>query len=273
METIIRSPAISAQTRQIKRAAPVAGVKELPPQVVETPEQSAKPVPSPAVTTPAAPALFAHAVPVQQAAPAISPALEAERNKQAQLEAERKLRQEMEAELKQAKLQAEKSGFADGMARADEVVAKVAGEQLKQLAAVAISLQQTRQSMLASAEDFLVELAFTAVCRILGETATTRQGVVQMINQILAEFKDHDQLTIRLHPQDLELVQQLQASSELPVLPAQIVLRADAAVTRGGSVVENATGSLDARLDVQVERLRDTLLLARKHRETEAGAV
>ena len=73
-----------------------------------------------------------------------------------------------------------------------------------------------------------------------------------------AALRDSTQLTVHLHPDDCRAMEG----------SGQDALRyvADAAITLGGCRLESAAGTLDARLERQLEQLRLALLKAREER-------
>ncbi|HYD61585.1 MAG TPA: FliH/SctL family protein [Noviherbaspirillum sp.] len=261
METIIRSPAVALETRQLKR--PGGKQESPPPPAASLSVAEAKTIP--AVTQPTNPAT------IEKDAPSGMD------DRNARLLVERELanaRQQIEQELADARVQleqeavairaaAEREGFAKGMDMAEQAARQAVAEQTERLESIMAALSQARAGMLDGAEDAMVEIVFAAVCRIIGEMATTRIAVSGMVDQVLAAFKERDKLIVRVHPQDYELLQQVQ---EVPD-GREAVLRADASIKMGGGVVESGTGFLDARIETQLARLGEALLAARRKRE------
>jgi flagellar assembly protein FliH len=185
----------------------------------------------------------------------------------AELEAEREALQHREQALHEARLAHEEAlqgsheaaaqrgyeeglarGIAEGRAGAD---AAAAG-RLEQLDALARAIADASASALAQQEDMLVEVVWTAICRLAGELALSRDGALAMVRTAADQVRETQGLRIRLHPQDAEwLAQRAEAASWS--------LLADPAVALGGCMVESAQGTLDARLELQLERLRNAL--------------
>ena len=252
METIIRSPAMLPETRQLRR--------------------------SPAGHEPGGVAGLA----VQNGAERLLEAVAGAAGRRVQPHIEQELahaRAQLEQELASARVQieqdaaalrtaAEREGYAKGMKRADQAVRQMVDSQSERLDAILAALLQARANAIHDAESAMVEIVYSAVCRIIGEEATAPAAVAGAVRQALAALKSRDNLVIRLHPQDYELLHQVRDVSDLH----QAVLRADVSIGIGGCIVECGTGILDATLQTQMERLAQVLLAARRSRD-DCGAV
>lgn len=138
--------------------------------------------------------------------------------------------------------------------------------------AEAVSRQKT--AFVEGAEDDMLALAFEALCRVLGETAATRDMVRAAVVNALAHWRGKAALEIHVHPQDLEW---LEADEDLSARfgahvhhPIRWVANADLAL--GGCMLRSPEGALDARLDVQMEGFKAMLLQTRAARRAEGAA-
>lgn len=134
---------------------------------------------------------------------------------------------------------------------------------------------------LAGAEEEMVALSHAVVCRILGEKLVTREGVAQCVAQAVREAgggaslpaSDRQPVSVHVHPDALATLQGdpvvgawLRGGE--PVGAAPIRLVADERVVLGGCLVRSSEGTLDARIEVQMEALRQLLLEARSFDST-----
>lgn len=145
---------------------------------------------------------------------------------------------------------AERRGYLQGQEKA----AAEAKAELAALSALILNLTKARDALLAEQEDMLVDIAYTAACRIVGEHGLTRAGMTAMVNRLAQAAGDADQIRVRMHPQDIAVLQAHEGQ-----LDARLLLQGDAAIEFGGCIVETARGTLDSRLDTQLARLRDVL--------------
>ena len=262
MDSIIRTPLFAPEPRRIGRAAKPDAVIETP--AVLPPVSQGKPEPAPAALA------QVQVEPVSAARPEHAPLPRLE-----ELEAKLKLqyKQEYEKALLQAREQAEQAGYAAGFKKGEEAARGAATQQIERLTALLQSIGDAKQQAIDANEDVLVELAFTAVCRIIGKTAFTRDAVIGMIKEASAHCREHSALKVHLNPQDWELLQQLTDMSGLFQSDDRLVLERNLSVKIGGCIIEGETGMLDARLDVQMARLRDALLAARRAADGVEGPI
>ena len=269
MEPIIRAAAVAKAPRQLLRPVASGLGTETPPAKRPAAPETRTPNASQNATPSASPSAAASASAAQpsESAAAYERALNklAGEQQQQQSAQQFKLQQQNEAELVQAKLAAERLGYAEGLAQGEQAAQANLAQHLARLNGLMQQLHQARTEVLAGAEDLMVEIAYTAVCRLVGAGIGQRASVLATLQQVLSELRQHEPLVIYLHPQDLAWV--APAMAELGLNPEQTQLRADASIKMGGCLVETAVGTLDARLETQLSRLRDTLLQVRRGEE------
>jgi flagellar assembly protein FliH len=170
-------------------------------------------------------------------------------------------------------------GLTEGREAGRQVVereARAAREEraarLTQLEKLLVALPAEMERRLASADEEMVALCHGVICRLLGDTLVTREGIAHRVRQALREAGGHSgngrsaakQLAVHLHPRDLAELERDEVVSAWMRQEAstQGVVRwvADAQVDPGGCVVHSGEGNLDARLDTQMTALRQLLL-------------
>jgi flagellar assembly protein FliH len=179
----------------------------------------------------------------------------------AQQEAERR---KVQAELAELRAEAERRGYAVGHEKGEAEGRRLLQAQIDRFQGLAAQLVQARAAVLADAEDGVVELAFAALCRILGEQAASRDGVHAMVARCAADVREREQVGIRLHPDDVALLDDGAGHHAR--------FSADPGIALGGCIVDSSTGALDARLETQLTRLAETLLAVRAARRGGEGA-
>ena len=130
---------------------------------------------------------------------------------------------------------------------------------LHQLEVLTQSLNRTVELSLNEAEDMMVSIVFESICKIVGDTLATKDGVAAVVREALGRTRGKSALIIRVNPLDLELIEEGAAFG----VASEADWRADDSVTMGGCIVESEYGTLDARIDVQLNQLKRTLLAAR----------
>jgi flagellar assembly protein FliH len=169
-----------------------------------------------------------------------------------------------------------RSGRVDGTRQGQEaaqesLVEALAGLDEKQahLLRLQASVQEVQAQALLAAEDEMVALCFTAVCRILGETAVEPETVRVHVGFLLRSCAGGAGAIVRVHPQDLQL---LTGDSHGEHGSDGVRWLADPEVRLGGCILEQAQGGLDARLETSLESCRNLLLATRARRQREGTA-
>jgi flagellar assembly protein FliH len=154
--------------------------------------------------------------------------------------------------------QAFEDGYRDGREEGLRVAkAELAGE-LEALRTLAASMRGALEEGIGGQEDALVEIAFAAVCRILGEAAAREDGVRSMVREAARAARAKEGIVLRVSAGDQALLQ----ASRGDELGVDVV--ADERVSAGGCLIETSGGTLDARLEVQLRQLLDALTRARE---------
>lgn len=162
---------------------------------------------------------------------------------------QRQGRQKLEEAKQQAEAvrdEARKQGRKEGLEECMEELAKARAEYGK---------------LRGRAEQDMVTLAFQIARRIIGHAIEVHPEVVRdIIGEALVTARGRRQIEVRVHPDDQEMVEaeRQRYARELDGVP--VYFEADAALERGDCVIETESGRIDARLETQLEVLREALL-------------
>ena len=182
-------------------------------------------------------------------------------------EQDRLLRESSAAErlrvLERAREQGHQAGIEQGRAEYD---AQVQGMQ-----ALIGSMHAALVDGISGTEEVIVEIAFEAVGKILGSALARRDGVQAAVREVIGGVREREHLVVRVSPRDHLWL------AEAGVLPKngdanRIELVADERVELGGCLIETSGGTLDGRLETQLQRLRDTLVSAGRTLVQEAAS-
>jgi flagellar biosynthesis/type III secretory pathway protein FliH len=298
MAAIIRAPVLSAVGRQLRRpgaAAPALPAvpdshvtppttmtaapaqAEAPAALAQTAMQAVPPAPAVQAAVPEEAALLARAGALQEQARQLEQREQALAAAQAELTRQREELARGEQQLQAAQRQldddaagiradAEQRGHAQGVEQGVEQGQREAQEaaavQTDRLNVLLHALHQTRRTLLDDNEDMLVEISFAAICRLLGRQAATRATLAAMVRGLVEGEREPATLTVRLHPQD---AQQLEGGVD--GLDPHLRFQADASIELGGCVIDSPRGTLDARLELQLQHLREALTAARRQQQ------
>lgn len=161
---------------------------------------------------------------------------------------------EEEAQLAEAHRLAYLEGFASGVEDGRREFA-VKGEEIATLVG---SLGVLRGELLNEVEDDVVAIVFQAVTAIVGDLLTERDGVVEVVRQVISQVRDRESLIVRVSSRDFDLIKTTFAQDSSPSQCVEVV--AEPRILPGGCLVESSAGTLDGRLEVQLQSLRELLL-------------
>lgn len=170
--------------------------------------------------------------------------------------------QQLADESAAIKSDAERRGHEQGVEQGVRTAGEESAAHIERLNAVLQAVRQARRTLLDDNEDMLVEIVFTAVCRLLGRHGATRAGIESMVRSLVESEREAMSLTVRLHPEDARML-----AAHAAEIDARVQFQADTSVTLGGCLIDNGRGVLDARLEQQISHLREALISVRRQRE------
>jgi type III secretion protein L len=176
----------------------------------------------------------------------------------ANAEAQRRL-----ADVEDAARQAVERARTEAQSIREEAAARGREEGLASATEVLVRAVAERESLLASVEGDLVELAFEIARRVLA-SAADRAAVTEVAARALEAARLREHVTVRVHPEDLQALRAAEQDLAALLLRAPgLALREDAAVGRGGIIVETEAGRIDTGIDAQLAALRRALVAER----------
>ena len=194
----------------------------------------------------------------RSAVPVTSPSVvdrdSAESERQRAAETQARLRDQA-AELEALRERAWHEGLESGRQQAHAEAKASVARALGQLRALMGSMQQTFEQDRAAAQAALADLVFAAVARLLGDSLIDRRLVVSAVKATLASCDAWQDLVVEVHPQDAACIEA--ARAELPNAAVRSIrVVGSGAVDLGGCRVSGISGTVDARLEVQLATLR-----------------
>ena len=152
-------------------------------------------------------------------------------------------------------------GLAEGERRAiDGAMAKLSS-QSNLLGQIIHQVEQTCDRVAADLEEQSVELAFEVARKIVRQCAEEKRDVISTqvkaaITRVREDVKAHALVRIRVHPDDLPEMEELRETmTDVFDHPVVLAFEGDAALGRGGCVVQTGTRLVDATVESQLERL------------------
>jgi len=171
--------------------------------------------------------------------------------------------QEAGKEVERIKKQAE-SVLADAKIRAEAAVKKgLADGESKGLAKVTeklVGFEDLKESFFKNAEPDVIKLSMAIAEKVIGDLAAENVEVVRGVVHRALEGTLGDRITVRVNPEDYKLLMEGdQGFKDVLDRTKRIAFRGDDSISKGGCVVESEVGTIDARLELQLEAIRKAL--------------
>lgn len=176
-----------------------------------------------------------------------------------------------EAELAEQLDQAYSQGMVEGARQMEERFDSL----FHAMTDAATSVIGVRDQIIRDSEEDLLRLAILIAKKIIHrEVRTDRSILAGIVAEAMKSVSEKDQLVISLNPVDFDLVVE-NKNEYLPQLSERqsVTLKSDPSVGPSGCIVETELGSIDARIEAQLEEIANRLMDERtKVREPEARA-
>lgn len=161
------------------------------------------------------------------------------------------------AEITQhARQEGQDSGYRDGIAKAESEME----EMLATMRGLIDMARAERHKIIEGAEPEIIKLAMGIAERILHKTVEVDRDVVVAITKAaIGELVDRESITVRVNPIDLERMKQHRDSMLALGETKHMRVIEDQRVDPGGVVVETESGTLDAKIETQIEEAKRVL--------------
>jgi flagellar assembly protein FliH len=180
------------------------------------------------------------------------------------LEVIRKTEEEMAA-LKEETCQnctrLEQEAYEKGFAKGETAGINAGEKKIQALAARMTDVMNTlaglRSELVAQYEKELMDLVL-AICRkiIFCEIAADSRVIRETVLQILQEAPGAQQITLRLHPEDLDAIETLKTRAGVSATDLnRVALFPDTSVSRGGCLLETPHGDMDAAIETRLKNV------------------
>ncbi|MES2355361.1 MAG: FliH/SctL family protein [Pseudomonadota bacterium] len=178
----------------------------------------------------------------------------------------RKARLQFDSEMEGCREKAREEGLAKGQEEGWRAGFEEFGKKAESLARIAESMSRLDAQLLESTEDTLVEIIMESVCKIVGDSLSDALSVRRALTQALSRARGATIGKIRLCPSDYRLIAELPAHEFNHGLES-VEFISDNTIEIGGCILESDAGTLDCRLEKQLEQLKVLLLSVRHSHE------
>lgn len=154
------------------------------------------------------------------------------------------------------------AGYREGIAEAEAAVRQQYAEQLEEARQVLDSAYDQKRHIIREAEPFLIDLGTAVAEKIVQRQLTVEPDwILALTKSMLSRKREKGAITLCVAPSNFsffqdardELVLAVDSQAELHIVP-------DATVQDQGCVIRTEFGSVDARIDTQLQEIKQALL-------------
>lgn len=167
-------------------------------------------------------------------------------------------------ELEALRRQAMESGREQGLQQGRAAGERECSRQIQLLRAVVEESKAAHLRALDVLATSATDIVLVAVGKILGDAFANHEAALAAVRETLRRCHDRSHLRVCVAPGDFEVLSARHEELLERTRAGDLELVADERVALGGCIVESVAGRLDARLEVQIQRLDETLRSARE---------
>lgn len=193
--------------------------------------------------------------------PSVDPHQEAEAIIHAARQQASEIASEAAAAAEQLKRESYDEGYRHGYRDGLEQVRQAIDDASSRAQGIITAGEQQAAEALVAAERQMVEIALAVSRKILAsEIEENPSAVLSLVRAALAKVSDQEQITIRVSPQNLDAVKQIKPELQSSLgRDGALNIVADDGLKSGDCVVDTPYGSVDARIDTQMDSLTSAL--------------
>lgn len=153
-------------------------------------------------------------------------------------------------------------GYQEGMAHAEEDNFRQWEQRINEAKLLLEQAYGSREQIIQEAEPFLVELSCAIAEKIIGrQLSQSPEWALELVVKSLSRRREQGVITLCVAPGQLAFIQAAREELELVIdSQAELQILPDATIKDHGCVIRSMYGSIDARIDTQLEEIKRELL-------------
>lgn len=161
--------------------------------------------------------------------------------------------------FKLGKTEGFKLGEEKGKAEAASVYKKNIGEIQQDVATFLKSIEGSKREIFSHSEHIILKLCLEISRKIIASEISTNQDIIlNVARKALSYIAEREKLVIRVAPDDLKILNDKRDFWE-PVTEKlkDVIIEPDERVSKGGCIIESNSGTVDARLGIQMDEIAE----------------
>lgn len=175
---------------------------------------------------------------------------------------QKSIEEERERIFQAAREQGYQEGYEAGFRTGSDEGVKQYHEQIEFAASLARQMETDWKRRIVLSEPYLIELTIEIAQKVIQrELLLDEHTIIEMVKETLKQSSELKEITLSVHPNDYNLIRQhMDDLKSLISSQANLIVLPDHSITVGGCIVRSSLGTLDARIDTQLEEIKKALL-------------
>jgi flagellar assembly protein FliH len=149
-----------------------------------------------------------------------------------------------------------------GLAQGRQEALESAKSSLAALAQAAAAAERAFAVESTQLAESCAQIVAEVIRKLAGPALVSREAALGAVLEVLHRIRDERELTIRVSPRDLPFLETQRSAIQEALGTRSWSLCAEPRVSIGGCLIESSLGTLDGRLEIQLEGLLETLRAA-----------
>jgi len=174
---------------------------------------------------------------------------------------------DIDVEIKEIRMQAEERvkitskeaydrGFSEGVTEGMDRKKRELSLAAESVAKLVRELKRLKEELLESSEKEIIDLVFSIARKIIHkEVSADREVVLSVLKDAMKNMQERDGVRIRLNPEDYRYI--TEAKPDFLDSFGDMSIEKDEEIGQGGAVIETHLRAVDARLDQQLNKIKD----------------
>lgn len=176
-----------------------------------------------------------------------------------QLQEMRDVRSDFEDQIGEKKEQAADQGYSEGYEAGLRKAREQTDMKLAEFESLFEALKAAAEGHWNNVEEFATQIGLSALLKVIADHLGTENFTKGLIVQAVKKVRSEQILKVRLSPEDFELMESSFDGLRQQLSPSGLEFVSDSRVEGGGCILESGRGGWDARLETQLQRLKDSL--------------
>ncbi|WJH33266.1 FliH/SctL family protein [Paenibacillus sp. CC-CFT747] len=170
-------------------------------------------------------------------------------------------RQSDEQEQEEAKSRGFEAGYQAGLEQARQSVREEYADSIQEAQTVLAQAYERKRQIIREAEPFLIELSTSIAEKIIQkQLSLSPDWILDLTRSQLARKRDKGIVTLCVAPKHFTFFKEAREEFEMVMdSQAELQIVPDATVSDEGCVIRTDFGSMDARIDTQLQQIKETL--------------